>query len=318
MNRPVDKSTQDHEGSVAAAIRRKHGEKTSIATDLEAMEAALIAELERFDLCMANPLPEPVDVEADLRQLFPEILPDGVVRVVPAAPAGAPAAVTVTAAEEAGACDLLQQLRQQAEIRRQDEALRQEELSTINRDLDQALRRVFKYCYELVQQLNILKPTVTQHYSLPGSVEFSGLQWQEGFVDYRTRTVSTGTVYEQVSLSCRLAAPAKLSIERDAISADNFRKNLFDNGVTFTCDEIRNARQMVEKVVFSLNAEVKINVRWLSAPERGGMAFESRNLERFGTRNHLLQPKAVDSAMLDHFARLLLGQPNRFRDYYSR
>lgn len=319
MNHPVDKSTRDSDSPVANAIRLKQGPKTSVANDLEALEASLLADIEKFDLCAASRLADPPPVDADLRNIFPEIIPGGTVRSLGPARAVKPELSEAAEPEEGGSCDLLQQLRQQAEVRRQDDAQRQQELCTANREIDLALRRVFKYCHDLVQQLNVLKPGIDQHYALPGHLEFAGLQWQEGFVDYRTHSISTGSAYELVTLSCRLAAPgSKLRAERDAIQAEPFRRALFDNGIAFTCDEIRNARQMVEKAVFTLNAEVKLNVRWQAMPEKGGLLFESRNLERFGSRSHMLRASAVDAPLLDQFARLLLGKPNRFRDYYNR
>lgn len=311
---------ENDESPVAAAIRSKRQPNTSLLADLDALEAAIIADIEAFDMRAVTPVPEaPTAAELaaaqeNTRNLFPEIVPEGAPRLLPAESAPAP---HEPLAEPAAPTSLLQQLREEAQTRQQDAAARRQEMTATSRQLDAALRRIFAYCHDLVQQLNIVKPTVERQYSLLGTLEFSGLQWQEGFVDYRTRPHSAGAAYEQVSLTCNLAAPNKLSIERDGISAEKFRKTLFDNGVVFTCDEVRNSRRLLEKAVFSITAEVKINLRWCADLERGAIVLESRNFERFGSRSYTLAAEAVDLAMLDQFGRMLLGQPNRFRDFYS-
>lgn len=323
MTKPADDPKQAPESLIAAAIREKREGRTTLAADLEALEAALIADIEAFDQRAISLAPETPTAEqlaaAQARnlQLFPDIVAEGAARPLPKKPtAPPPAAGDDTSAAPAPGIGLLQQLRQQAQARQDDDAARQRELTAISKQLDDCLRRIFSYCHELVQQLNILKPMVERHYSLLGQIDFSGLQWQEGFVDYRTRPHSAGAAYEVVTVTSTLLAPRKLTIERDAISAESFRKTLFDNGVAFTCEEVRNARRMVEKAIFSITADVKVNVRWRADPERGLVVLESRNLERFGSRDYLLAPESVTPAMLDHFGRLLLGQANQFRDYY--
>lgn len=324
MTTPADENSPAPESPIASAIRDKRDGRATVAADLEALEAALIADIEAFDMRAISLAPEPPTAEqlalANAGHVFPEIVPEGAARPLPEkkAQAGQATAGTNAPAAPPQEVSLLQQLRQQAQARQHDDVAKQKELTTISRQLDECLRRIFSYCHELVQQLNILKPNVERRYTMLGTIDFSGLQWQEGFVDYRTRPHSVGASYEQVSLNCRLLAPDKLTVERDAIAAENFRKTLFDNGVVFTCDEVRNARHMVQKAIFSITADVKVNVRWRADPEQGVIVLESRNLERFGSRDYALPPESVNLAMLDQFARLLLGQPNRFRDYYRR
>lgn len=323
MSQEPDDRDSRPESPIAAAIRSKRQRRPATEADLAALEASIIADLEAFNLHAVAPAPESPTVEElataqdNARRAFPAILPEGVARPLPTPAAAAPAA---PAPQPVPATSLLQELRQQAEQQQRDDAIRQQESTAVSQHLDEALRRVFAYCHDLVQQLNILKPTVERRYSLLGNIDFTGLQWQEGFADYRTRphSAGSGSIYEQVTLSCHLLAPEKLTLERDAFAAEKFRSALFDTGVVFSCDEIRNSRYMLEKAVFAITAEVKISLRWVADLAQGVIVLESRNLERFGNRNYVLKPEAVSLAMLDQFARLLLGQANDFRNYYSR
>lgn len=327
MTKPADENSQTPKSLIAEAIRSKREGRTALAADLEALEASLLADIEAFDLRAISLAPEApttgtIATAEAAAQVFPEIVADGTVRALPekASAPVKPVSSTSSPAAPAPGVSLLQQLRQQAQAKQNDDAAKQRELTAISKQLDECLRRIFSYCHELVQQLNVLKPPVERHYSMLGSLEFSGLQWQEGFADYRTHPHSSGSgaIYEQVTLNCNLQAPEKLTIERDAISADSFRKALFDNGIVFTCDEVKNARRMLLKASFSITAEVKVNLRWRGDLEQGAIVLESRNLERFGSRDYVFAPEAINMAMLDQFALLLLGQPNQFRDYYRR
>lgn len=326
MTKPADDDSQTPERQIADAIRSKRQGKTSVAADLEALEAALIADIEAFDMRAISLAPEApttdalAAAQAEATKVFPEIVPEGAARPLPKEDQPPP-----PAAEGAGASvappagvSLLQQLRQQAQAQQNDAAARKRNLTAVSKQLDECLRRVFSYCHELVQQLNILKPNIERHYAMLGSIDFCGLRWQEGFVDYRTRPHSSGSgaTYEQVTLTCHLQAPEKVSIERDAIAAESFRRTLFDNAIVFTCDDFKNARGQVQKSVFSITADVKVNLRWRADLEQGVIVLESRNLERFGSRDYVLPPESVTMQMLDQFARLLLGQASQFRDYY--
>lgn len=316
MKKPED--NPETTSTVVRAIRSKSEGKPSVTADLAAMEAALLAEIEAFDLRAVTVAPETPATSAvrfETHSVFPEIVMEKprAETAPPAAPNPPPAGKPGTAPH----VSLLDQLRQQAQSRQHDDAARQRELKALSQRLDGALRRIFSYCHELVQQLNIVRPPVERHYNLLGNIDISGLEWQKGFADYRTRPDSAGALYEVVTLSCQLARPDQLRIERDGLAAENFRKTLFDNGVVFTCDEIRNTRHMVEKVIFSIAADVKVNLRWCADPNRGAVVLETRNLERFGSLNYVLAPEAIDSVMLDELGRLLLGHPSRFRDYCS-
>lgn len=327
-------STPDKEptvrSAIAEAIRAKRGERNPIpASDIEAMESALLAEIEAFERLTFNPTTPNSSSENNLplvpreeASLFPKIIAEGVQRLPQAQPAAQTEARETSSTLQAAAppapkLGVLEQLRQQVQAQQQSDSVKERERVAQEKLMDTALRSIFSYCHELVQQLNILHPPIQRDYSLFGSFVLSNLEWSEGFADYRTRPDSAAALYEAVSLSAQLAKPAAVQIERDCLSAENYRKSLFDLGLVFTCEEIKNARQMVEKVVFSISAEVRINLRWRADPDRGILVLETRNLERFGGMVYEIRPESVGQAMLDELARLLLGQPSRFREFCS-
>ncbi|HLO63744.1 MAG TPA: hypothetical protein VK165_12370 [Azonexus sp.] len=320
----------DKTGQISAigeAIRAKRERKgNALREDIDALEAALLADIETFDLDAAERrarreyLANTGAGMADAELVFPEIVPQR-----PSAPAGGkapepppePPAVD-TPLPEIGGLGLLDQLRRQAEIRQREIHSALAERTAINEAVDQALKHIFFFLHELVQQLNIVKPGIPRDYLLVEQQRLSCLDWQEGFADYRTQSQSAGALVELVTFSYHLKGKGSLQIERDGASVERFRTTLFDYGLPFSCKEFKNERHYVERAEFDIRTEVSVSARWRADFAQGSIVLETRNLERLGSALYSLRPQAIDQVLLDDFGRLVLGQPNRFRELAKR
>ncbi|WP_371324064.1 hypothetical protein VX159_00610 [Dechloromonas sp. ZY10] len=303
-------SSSDRVSAIVAALRAKREAQTSHpAADLAALENSLLAEIEAFDPARARPAQE--------------IPPPPPARAVPMPAASAAAAIASpppasTAPPVALTGGLLEQLRQQASVRQREENAAATSQATSATAIDRALNLVFRYLHELVQQLNILKPKINRDYQLLNQLALHGLHWQEGFADYRRQPDSEGALLERVSFTCRLGGAPNIACERDDTNAERFRALLFDLGLNFSSQEFRNDKRLIERVRFEIRGELGVSVRWRADFARGLILIEARNLERFGAAPYELAAAAVDQALLDEFGRLLLGQPNRFRELARR
>ena len=319
-----DKSKQL--SAISEAIRAKRERKGSaLRDDIEALEASLIADIEAFDLdaaerrarreYLANSGAGMVDPEL----VFPEIVPQRAAVSVPPGPATTPADESAAAPQPAaGGASLLDQLRRQAELRQREMHSALAERTAINEAIDQALKHVFFFLHELVQQLNIVKPGIPRDYPLIEKHLLNNLDWQEGFADYRTQSQSAGALVELVTFSYHLKGKGSLLIERDGTAVERFRTTLFDFGLPFTCKEFKNERRYVERAEFDISCDVSVSARWRADFAKGVIMLETRNLERLGSALYTLRPQAIDQALLDHFGHLVLGQPNRFRELAKR
>lgn len=320
MSPPENK---DPQSAIRDAIRAKRERKSSLGEDIAALEASLIADIETFDLDAAERRARREQSAnsgagmSDPALVFPEIVPTSTSRR-PSTQAVAPAPAAETPGAKAAAGNLLDQLRHQAEIRQREAHSALAERNTTNEAIDQALKHLFFYLHEFVQQLNILKPAISRQYLLVDQHVLSSLTWQEGFADYRTQSQSAGALVELVSFSYRLNGAALPPIERDGPSVERFRTTLFDFGLPFTCKEYKNERSYVERAEFHIASEVSVSARWRADFAKGALILETRNLERLGSTVYTLRPQAVDQALLEEFGRLVLSQPNRFRDLARR
>jgi len=313
--------------AISQAIRAKRERRNPTSQDIEALEAALVADIEAFDLDAAERRARREYLASsgagmiDSELVFPEIVPKRPA-AEPPAPVSEPPPVKPAVVEaqppKIVTGSLLDQLRRQAEIRQREIHSALAERSAINEAIDQALKHIFFFLHELVQQLNIVKPGIPRDYPLLEQCQLNRLDWQEGFADYRTQSQSAGALVELVTFSYRLNRPGSLVVGRDGPAIERFRTMLFDFGLPFTCKEFKNERQYVEHAEFEIRSEVSVSVRWRADFAKGVIVVEARNLERLGSALYTLRPEAVDQALLDDFGHVVLGQPNRFRELTKR
>jgi len=313
--------------AISEAIRAKRERQSSTVQDIEALEAALVADIEAFDLDAAERrarreyLANSGAGMSDAELVFPDIAPNP-----PPAPQAPPKAVQATpepstvepALPPIGEVSLLDQLRRQAEIRQREIHSALAERTAISVSIDQALKHIFFFLHELVQQLNIVKPGIPRDYPLIEQYVLSRLDWQEGFADYRTQSQSAGALVELVTFSYHLKGQGSLVIGRDGPAVERFRTMLFDVGIPFTCKEFKNERRYVERAEFDIRCDLSVSVRWRADFAKGAITVEARNLERLGSTLYTVRPEAIDQALLDDFGRVVLGQPNRFRELAKR
>jgi len=313
--------------AIVEAIRAKRDRKDPTLKDIAELEASLLADIENFDLDAAERrarreyLANSGAGMTDPTLVFPEIVPARSATTSPSAPPAIAETSSVTPAPTettAGGGSLLDQLRQQAEIRQRENNSALAERTSANEGIDQALKHVFFYLHELVQQLNIVKPAIPRDFPLVEQTVLDRLTWHEGFADYRTQSQSAGALVELVTFSYRLKGGGALHIERDGPSVERFRTTLFDFGLAFNCKEFKNDRSYVERAEFQIASDISVSARWRADFTKGAIVLETRNLERLGSALYALRPQAIDQALLEDFGRLVIGQPNRFRELAKR
>jgi hypothetical protein len=323
-----DPSAPTVHDQIANAIRAKREGRSHklIQDELDAMEASLLADLEKFD-------PEAIarQVNADEQKArlnspvnnidlaFPDIDANAATRTMQKSGiATATAGSRQDQMPQQAGNGLLEQLRHQAEAIQHRQHVEHQQLSRIEAQLDSALRQVFSYLHELIQQLNVLKPPIPRSYPVASSQELHGLVWQQGFTDYRSLPESAGSLIEFVSFNYRLCGTQALEMERDGTVAESFRKFLFDRNLSVKVEEFRNERHYLEKARFTIAPELKVNIRWEADAKNGKLLVHTRNLERLGSACYQLAPDAVNQSLLDEFGRLILDQPQQFTRQANR
>lgn len=248
---------------------------------------------------------------------FPQIDPNAAPRSAPAAekpPAAAP-----EPPRPAPGGSLLDKLKREAMARQMTESQRFSLQTQKKRFISDALQHAFDYFRELADQLNILKPPIPIEYQLLNLVAFDGLEWLEGRADFRLLPQATeDRLLQQATLRYRLGAARKLTVERENPAHEAFAKALHDAGIQCEAEEFRNARNHVERTVFTFPCEVRAGVGFTADYEQGDIRLVLRNVRRFGGAEYRLSYEALDQGALEEMARLLMGEESRFEKMFRR
>lgn len=119
-------------------------------------------------------------------------------------------------------------------------------------------------------------------------------------------------------MSYQLQAARGFSASREGAAIERFRTLLFDYGLQFECKEYKNERRYVERAEFEVPGQLSVNVRWRADFHRGRVVLETRNLERLGSASYSVVPQSMTESLFDEFGRLVLGEPNTFRELLRR
>lgn len=214
---------------------------------------------------------------------------------------------------------LLAQLAQQAStIQAQHDTIargRQASQSAAEQLLPRRMRETYNYLHELVGQLNIIRPAVARNYPLLGLGVFKDLKWMAGDSDFRTRGADGPEHINRINVTFTLAGPEALRADREGQAVEPLRNLLQEHGLEFDEDQSRNDRHRLERSSFVVTPEIRVRLLLRASYEDTRVILTTRNLDRFGITEYLLDGKDLGAEFLDELGKLILGQPNRFFAY---
>lgn len=284
-------------------------------------EAELLEDIARFSHQTDSRLQEALAKETGARPTRAGS-PPGLVRPSPALPAQQNPAESIAEKNVSTHTSSLTQSHFLAELAREAERIApasKENFSAPRLDpeatraqVDQAMRQVLSYVRELRNQLNIIRPPVPREYNLVGALKLSELRWADSDVNFEYATQLGGKQsLAFVRLRFSLTGPQTLLVKRDGLGVDQMQRHLFDAGMEFDTDEVRNDRGQVERAVFKVNPVVRVRVEILPSYTDGQIIIKGRHVDRFGSTEYRVPAQVMDTKLLDDFSKLLLARPNR-------
>ncbi len=227
----------------------------------------------------------------------------------PAHPAAAPVApATPSTLEGSSRLARLKQLAQakQAELQKPDVQ------PEIDARVSRAVEKAYWYLKAFTDQLNIVKPAYPKEYAIAGIPNFDDLIWDQGNIFLRTReSTPTTKLFDQFTLEFRLSAGKQLRVVRDSPEHEKLKQVLLDNNIAFSSHEERNERGIVVRASFVVPCEVKAILQLAGNFKTGKLLLRTRNVERFGLREHVVAPEAITDESLDELIGFILGESAR-------
>jgi hypothetical protein len=211
---------------------------------------------------------------------------------------------------------LLDDLKKQAEIKKTQQISQQSMLQESIKLVEAKMRQTFLYLNELLKQLAVLKPTNPTAYSIPGIGDFQNLEFAESFIDYRKKKIFDKDYYDYITFFIKWATPADISIERDMpATMQKVRDVLWSFGLKFTEEEIKKPGGAFQKMKFTVPSAITCDIIIAADHDNGRLVVKGKHFLRLGADELRIPAGDVDEALLEEFAKMLIGKPNVLRKY---
>lgn len=211
---------------------------------------------------------------------------------------------------------LLEDLKRRAEIIRheqQSEDSRRAENAAV---VEAAAARAFRYFFELLKQLDVIRPRNPTPFTIPHVGTLEDLALVETFIDYRKKRVEDAEYYERVFFNLTWEAEPELEFVRDMPGAiAKARDVLWEHNIRFREIESRSESSGVRGALFTIPRRIVTDVSIRPNHDDATLDIVARNLLRFGTEEFRVPAAEVNEGVLDELGHALLGSRSQLGRY---
>ena len=178
------------------------------------------------------------------------------------------------------------------------------------------MHQTFLYLNELLKQLAVLRPTNPMVYSIPGIGDFQNLVFAESFIDYRKKKIFDKDYYDVITLFIKWDSPASLVLERDMpATIQKVSDVLWNYGLKFTEEKIKSPGGGFQKMKFTVPSAVTCDIIIAADHDNCRLVLKGKHFFRLGSDELRIPAGDIDEALLEEFAKMLIGQPSVLRKY---
>ena len=211
---------------------------------------------------------------------------------------------------------LLDDLKKQAEVVKSQRISQQTMLQESIKLVEAKMHQTFLYLNDLLKQLAVLKPTNPMTYSVPGIGELQNLEFAQSFIDYRKKKMFDKDYYDTIRFFIKWASPGSISLEREMpVTIQKVRDVLWSFGLRFTEEEFKKPGGGLQKIKFTLPIAVTCDITISADHENGRLVVKGKHFLRLGADELRIPADDINEALLEEFAKMVIGQPNVLRKY---
>ncbi len=211
---------------------------------------------------------------------------------------------------------LLDDLKKQADMVKSQQLSQQSMLQESVKLVEAKMNQTFLYLNDLLKQLAVLRPTNPMVFSIPGIGDLQNLAFSESFIDYRKKKIGDKDHYDLITFFIRWASPASITLERDMpATIQKVRDVLWSYGLKFTEEEIKKPGAGFQKMKFNLPSSITCDINITADQENCRLLVKGKHFLRLGNDELRIPAGDVNEALLEEFAKMLIGQPSVLRKY---
>ena len=211
---------------------------------------------------------------------------------------------------------LLDDLKKQADMVKSQQlshaSIMQESLKLV----EARMHQTFLYLNDLLKQLAVLRPINPTVYSIPGVGDLQNLGYAESFIDYRKKKIGDKDYYDYITMYIKWASPNSLIVERDMpATIQKVNEVLWSFGLKFTEEKIKNPGGGFEKMKFTIPSNVTCDITITADHDNARLVVKGKHFFRLGADELRIPAGDINEALLEEFAKMLIGQPSALRKY---
>jgi hypothetical protein len=211
---------------------------------------------------------------------------------------------------------LLDDLKRQADMVKSQQLSQQVMLEESIKLVETKMHQTFLYLDDLLKQLAVLKPTNPTVYSIPGVGDFQNLGYAESFINYRKKKINDKEYYDYITMFIKWSLPETLIVERDMpVAIEKVTDALWRFGLKFGEEKIKKPGGGFEKMKFTVPYNITCDITIKADHDNARLVVKGKHFFRLGADELRLPAGDVDEALLEEFAKMLIGQSSRLRKY---
>ncbi len=211
---------------------------------------------------------------------------------------------------------LLDDLKKQADMVKSQQLSQSSMLEESIKLVEAKMHQTFLYLNDLLKQLAVLKPTNPTPYSIPGVGDLQNLGYGESFINYRKKKIGDKDYYDYITMYIKWSSPANLTVERDMPAAiQKVSEVLWSFGMKFTEEKIKKPGGGFEKMKFTVPRNVTCDIAITADHDNARLGVKGKHFFRLGTDELRIPAGDINEALLEEFAKMLIGQPSTLRKY---
>jgi hypothetical protein len=211
---------------------------------------------------------------------------------------------------------LLDDLKKQADMVKSQQLSQHAMLQESLKLVEAKMHQTFLYLNDLLKQLAVLRPTNPTVYSIPGVGDFQNLGFAESFINYRKKKIGDKDYYDYITMFIKWDSPTSLIVERDMpATIQKVTDALWGLGLKFTEEKVKKPGGGFQNMRFTVPSTVTCDITINADHDNCRLVVKGKHFFRLGTDELRIPAGDIDEAMLEEFAKMLIGQPSVLRKY---
>ena len=211
---------------------------------------------------------------------------------------------------------LLDDLKKQADMVKSQQLSHLSILQESIKLVEAKMHQTFLYLNDLLKQLVVLKPTNPTVYSIPGVGDLQNLGYAESFINYRKKKIGDKDYYDNITMYIKWNSPNSLTVERDMpATIQKVNEVLWSFGLKFAEEKIKKPGGGFEKMKFTIPSNVTCDITITADHDNARLAVKGKHFFRLGADELRIPAGDINEALLEEFAKMLIGQPSALRKY---